>query len=49
MNKAAKKMQILLYCCDYKAIRQLLGALNSPLRELLSTSVNNNFTESLIY
>ena len=49
MNEAAKKMQTLLYCCDYKAMRQLLGAFNSPLRESLSTSMNNNFTESLIY
>ena len=27
---------------------QLLGAFNSPLRETLSTSVDNNSTESLV-
>ena len=27
---------------------QLLGAFNSPLRESLSTSVDNNFTEKFI-
>ena len=42
-------MQILLHCCDYKAIRQLLGAFNSLLRESLSTYVDNNFTENIIY
>ena len=39
-----KRLRRWTCCCDYKAIRQLLGAFNSPLRESLSTSVDNNFT-----
>ena len=42
------RLEIRTCSSDYNAIIQLLGAFNSPLRESLSTSVDNNFTENFI-